>query len=522
MRQADSRMPLAQSFETASLRDLVSPLLRYRRLLLWSFGTIFLLTFLAALCIPKKYQSRMEILVSRERTDPLVSAEASNPSGSPREPVTEAEINSEAELLKSQDILETVAKESGLVASVHRGPLGQLIGRPMNDAERLDRAVRQLGEHLYVKVIVKSNVLEVSYSSPDPKLSQRVLAALGRAYIDKNMAVHHPAGSYQFFSEQTSRYQAAMNEAENRLRAFASKDMASPDLQSAGLATAVTQAIGQKYTLEQAIAADQNRIRTDETELQAIPERTTTARSTAPPSLLLQQLGAEVVKAQEKRSQLAVKFSDDYPLVREADQEIAQAKSAFAAAEKTQYLSETTDKDTTRELLRQDRAKAEADLAALQGSLDAIRRSIGSMQGQLVALDSASLQLKDLRRDAKAAEDNYLLYLAKREQARAGNELDAVRIGNAAIAVPPAIPALPVPRIPAIFLATGMATTLSLIITYLAAFFDPTFRSQTDVAEAIGVPFVITINQKSPDRFLVRTGSRLAGAAQSEVQRFGA
>jgi polysaccharide biosynthesis transport protein len=427
-----------------------------------------------------------------------VSAGASSPSFGPQEPVTEAEINSEAELLKSQDLLEKVARESGLEQSIRPGTLRRLLGRPMAEGERLDRAVQQLSEQLKVKVILKSNVLEVTYASSDPKQAYRVLNSLGKAYIEKNVAVHHAAGSYQFFSEQASRYQDAMNRAENALRAFAGKNtIAAPDLQNAGLATQVTNAIGQRSSIEQSVAADLNRIREDDRQLQLIPARTTTTRATTPPTLLLQQLGADMIKAEAKRSELAMKFSDDYPLVREADQEVAQAKSAFERAQKTLYTSETTDKDPTSELLRQDRARAVTDLAALQGSLGASRRSISGMQAQMVALDSASLRLQDLRREAKAAEAEYLLYREKREEARAGDELDGVRIGNAAIAVPPAIPTLPVSRVSAPLLAMGLATLVSLILTYLAAYFDPTFHSPEDVAEAIGVPVVVAINRKS-------------------------
>jgi hypothetical protein len=40
-------------------------------------------------------------------------------------------------------------------------------------------------------------------------------------------------------------------------------------------------------------------------------------------------------------------------------------------------------------------------------------------------------------------EDSYLLYVSKREEERASDALDQKRIANVAIAVPPAIPTLP-------------------------------------------------------------------------------
>jgi len=54
----------------------------------------------------------------------------------------------------------------------------------------------------------------------------------------------------------------------------------------------------------------------------------------------------------------------------------------------------------------------------------------------MVNLDQLSLSQQDLQREAKAAETNYLLYLAKREQERTSNALDVTRIANVAIAVP--------------------------------------------------------------------------------------
>ncbi len=61
----------------------------------------------------------------------------------------------------------------------------------------------------------------------------------------------------------------------------------------------------------------------------------------------------------------------------------------------------------------------------------------------MVTLDQLALSRRDLEREAKAAEGNYLLYLGKREQERASNAMDVTRIANVAIAVPPAIPVLP-------------------------------------------------------------------------------
>src|ERR1700691_5579864 len=90
-----------------TLRDVATPLFRRRKLVLSTFTILALAAILGAILVPKVYQATMEILVKRARVDAAVSpgqdAVVSNPSE-----VTEEELNSEVELLKSRDLLENV------------------------------------------------------------------------------------------------------------------------------------------------------------------------------------------------------------------------------------------------------------------------------------------------------------------------------------------------------------------------------------------------------------------------------
>ena len=63
----------------------------------------------------------MAILVSRERLDPLVTTEATNQMGTMTPALTDQEVNSEAELLKSRDVLEKVVLANG-IQNAHGSP----------------------------------------------------------------------------------------------------------------------------------------------------------------------------------------------------------------------------------------------------------------------------------------------------------------------------------------------------------------------------------------------------------------
>ena len=67
-----------------------------------------------------------------------------------------------------------------------------------------------------------------------------------------------------------------------------------------------------------------------------------------------------------------MKYDPSYPLVQEADKEIAQTEAAIADAKKMQYVNETTDRDPTFELLREDIAKAQTELASQKATSAAV------------------------------------------------------------------------------------------------------------------------------------------------------
>jgi uncharacterized protein involved in exopolysaccharide biosynthesis len=358
--------------------------------------------------------------------------------------------------------------------------------------------VKRLAKQLKIDNIKNSNLIEINYKSSDPQLSYGVLKSLGDLYVAKHVLVHRPAGSYEFFAEETKKYHDELEDAEAKLRNFGRQNaIAAPDQQRTDLATQAAGSIGVLHLAEQSIAADEERIKDDRRQMDAMSQRSTTVQASAVNEKLIDDLGAALLAAQAKRTQLAMKYDSSYPLVQEADQEIAQAKAAIAHAEEKKYVTETTDRDPTYELLREDVAKSQADLSAQRAILSSTKRSVQSIRAEMVNLDQLSLSQQDLQREAKAAETNYLLYLAKREQERTSNALDITRIANVAIAVPPVIPVLPVFGLPMIVLmGLVSATVFSLGAAYATDYLDPSFHTPAQVIEILGIPVIAAIPKR--------------------------
>jgi uncharacterized protein involved in exopolysaccharide biosynthesis len=478
-----------------SLRDIVTPLFRRKRIVIITLFSVLGVVILLAAIVGPIYTSRMTILVNRERLDPLMTPEATTQMVTTGTPITEEEINSEVELLSSRDVLEQVAAANGLDQPSDGWSLGRILHPSQSREDRMARAVKNLAKAIKVEAVTKTNLIQVKYSSSDPQLAYGVLRSLGDFYRQKHVAVHRPAGSYEFFGRETERYHAALQQAEANLRDFETRGrIAAPDAQEANLAMQVATSVGLMHAAEQSLVADDERIHNDREQMGKLPQRLPTVKTSAAADKLLDELYGALLSAETRRTGLLMKYDPTYPLVREIDQEISQTKEAIANGEKTRYVTESTDLDPTFEALREDDAKTQADHAAQAATVAATKRSIQSMEARMVALDQQSIARQDLQREIKADEENYLTYLAKREQERMSDALDTTRIANVAIAVPPAIPVLPAFGWPIIVLAgICVGTVAGIGSAYAIDYLDSSFQTVGQLTDGLGIPVVVAL-----------------------------
>jgi uncharacterized protein involved in exopolysaccharide biosynthesis len=488
----------AESSFDLTLRDMVTPLFRRKRILVVTFLSWLGAVLLLGTLLGPTYTSRMSILVDRERLEPLVSSESTAQMPISNTPVTEEEINSEVELLSSRDVLEKVVIANGLDRPAGGFNLGSLLHPHQTREDRIARAVKTLAKKIKVTAVTRTNMIDVRYSSSDPQLSYGVLKSLGEFYTQKHVAVHRPAGSYEFFVGETQKYHHALEQDEAKLRDFSRHNqLAAPDAQEADLAQQVTMSIGTMHSAEQSIAADEERLRDDRQQMSKTPHRLSTVQVSAVADKLLDQLNETLLGLETRRTALLTRYDPSYPLVVDIDQQIAQTNSSLAEAQRARYATESTDVDPTFEALREDHSKTQADRAAQVAALAATKRSIKNMQAQLVDLDRQSIARQDLVREVKADEQSYLTYLAKREQERTSDALDTTRIANVAIAVPPVVPVLPVYGWPmVVFAAIFLATIAGIGSTYAAEYFDPSFRNPAQLTQVLGIPLVVVFPKR--------------------------
>jgi uncharacterized protein involved in exopolysaccharide biosynthesis len=500
MIERDARLRQMESSRYATLRDWAAVGFRRRRLIATSFcgllvGTILFCVFWAA----RYYESKMQVFVAQDRTDPQVSS-APSAAVQSNQAITPDVMNSEVALLQAPDILRQVVVSCGLEKKPSLTDFLLPTDPARRTAIKVEKETAILAKKIDVEVLKQADVIDVTYGRVGaPEVPACVLSNLSGLYLQKHVETHRPTGSSTVFASEVEKYHTALMSDEQQLKDFGpAEGVVAPDIERNLVATQLVTTGGLLNTAKAAMAADQHRIMEVQDQLNSMPARRETIDTDQDAGLLLQQLYSALLTAQLKRTQLAMKYSADYPLVKEADEEVTAAQAAIAEANRNHILSRTTDQDTTYELLRQDLAKTRADLATQQASAASLTQAMHDLQFQTVSLDQKAIKQQDLLRDAKANEDNYLLYLAKREQERSSDAMDRSRVANVSLAVPPMVPLLPA-HSPLLIFVLGLIFSIfaSLSIAFIAEYFDPSFQTPAEVNGVLRVPVLASIPRRA-------------------------
>lgn len=485
--------------QEVTLRDLTAPLFRHRKLTLIVFCCVFGASLLVAwIWAANYYVSKMQVVVEQNRTDPAVTAGQSAAIIS-NKPVTVDQVSSEVALLQGTDMMRTVATNCGLADKSSISDIFLPSDPAKRKAIKVEQAAKTLGKSVKVEVASLSDVIDVKYGKVgEPETPECVLRNLGAAYMEKHVQLQRPAGSTDFFADQTSKYQQSLALSEAKLAGFSKEQgVAAPDVLRGFMAQQAATSEANLYQTQQLIAAEKRRLQDIDEQMKKIPQRSITAETSNSSHMLLEQLQANLLTSELKRTELLTKYDPSYPLVKQIDTQIDQTKLAIAAAQQSKYVDQTTDRDPTFEYLRQDAAKTQADLAANIATVAALTSSIRNLRLETVKLDEKAVRQGALLREAKADETNYLLYMNKREQERTSDALDKRSIANVAIAVPPTVP-LVTAYSPMMITVLGLfaAIFLSLASAFAAEYLDPSFRTPDEVAEVLQMPVLASVPRR--------------------------
>lgn len=457
-------------------RDFAAMAFRRSRTLIFSFSGILLGTMLAAIFMPS-YSAQTEILLRRQRVDPAASPEQANGltvSGT----VTEEEINSEAELVHSKDVLRQVVLRSGL--ETPHTFLGSLLASS-DPEKRIEKAMKKLDSGLTVEPLPKSNVIRISYSSSSPKMAAQVLTVLDDVYLQKHEEVQRTPGQFQFFDKEAQKASEELAAAEDRVKAFPQESgTANPTLARDITLQKVNDMNLRLSETQASIAETKKKIDALQQLANTTPPRLTTQMRKQDDGPVLSQMKNTLLSLEIKRSDLASKYQPDYPPLVELDREIADTRATISGEKPLSDI--TTDQNPAFGWIDSELVKSKAELRGYEANAAETERLAHEAQANAQKLEIQGVEQQDLLRAAKTAEDKALLYSRKREDARITDAFDEQRILNVAIAERPSVPSLPSMSLLMYgLIGVFLAITVSSGAVFALEYFDPSFRTPADL-----------------------------------------
>lgn len=283
-----------------TLRDIAAILLRQRVWVAATFIAVVALFLVAGFLFPS-YESETAILVRRDRSDRMVSSQENAPPNLGRGDVTEEELNSEVELIKSPDLRRQAVLALGLQND------GGFLARSDPEPTKIAKAIRHLSAGLTVKPLQKTNVISVRYDSANPQTAQRVLVTLNRLYLEKHMQVNRPIGEFALFDKEAEQYRKNLNDAEALLIAFTRRTgVSAPQVERDLALKNLADAQVNMKQVKASVAEVQQRISELQSLQASVPDRHVTIIKTADNPQLLEQMKSKLLELELERLKLRI------------------------------------------------------------------------------------------------------------------------------------------------------------------------------------------------------------------------
>jgi uncharacterized protein involved in exopolysaccharide biosynthesis len=238
-----------------------------------------------------------------------------------------------------------------------------------------------------------------------------------------------------------------------------------------------------------------------------------------PDTLLKEKQAAEA-----KLTALQAEYTDEYPDVVQAKEDLAAINQKIAAAQQAGPADPSVAvKASTLEppQIQQLRAQLQEATLAVQGALkqeQALQAQIGSLQAKVKASPEVEEDFKDITRDYQTSLDSYNNLLKEHDESAEATDLEHEQEGQQfGVLDPPNLPSRASFPNPFLFSFGGFGAGLALGLGVIALFLvqDSTLHNDRDVEALLHVPAIAMIPQYDPSG--QKRGSVLGGAKPGSI-----
>ncbi len=233
-------------------RDVLYIIFKHKKKIIFFFFAVIAIIGLTTLLSPAIYQSEAKLFIKLGRETVTRDSDSSPNQRISVSQSLESQINSELEILKSQELALQLVEEMGLASFLNTPadsifqnspvivkfrqtlkkikdlPKKALAGlfisanpeEPISARGEIEMVAAQISQNLQAEVIKDSNVIRLAYESESPKLSHDVLEQLISLYLDMHMKLLGSPESFDFFKKEADRFRLQLEATEKKIQEF--------------------------------------------------------------------------------------------------------------------------------------------------------------------------------------------------------------------------------------------------------------------------------------------------------------
>jgi uncharacterized protein involved in exopolysaccharide biosynthesis len=492
--RAAETLPPQTLYSALSFKDVAAMIYRRRWLALALFSAIFLVVAALTMLQSSIYMTRAKLLFKKERLNAVVSAsEGAAAEGKPQ--LSEEAMNSEIEILKSTTLMREVLRRNNLYQQL----VSPEKARTMDSTAALELAAALLKRDIDCQIVPKSNIVQVSYESKNPQLATQIVNELCQRYVIRHLEVHENKGIYNFFQKQAEALRDTLQNLAAALQQFeAENNLIAPEQQRQLFLQKLADYEMQLNSTRASAQAAARQVDFLEKQLAAAPERIH-AQNEQASSAVREALSRELeslklkydLMVQEERNPAEPKSQ----LARSLKSRIAQIEETLHRQEVAEKPEVSTNINNEMMGLSADLTRARFDLIGFKERQKELTTAVEKLKRDMRNLERDSFTHEALVRQLQLAQNNYLLYAKKQEEARISEALDREQVANVSIIDPASVPLDPVRPNRQLNLVMGffLALFVGLGTAWGVSYFDEVVHTREDVERQLNVPVIVSI-----------------------------
>lgn len=390
--------------------------------------------------------------------------------------MTKQRMNTDAEILKSRNVIEPVIKAT----------------EEPDDDGKYPTYETFIKSHVTTKPFKDTEILQVDVTGKTPEQAQKANQMIVDGFLKRLAELSHKEqqATRQFLENRVGTSKKELEDAEGKLQSYQSANQIySTDNQMKGLTDKLSE-------IDKAKAANQLDMETAKAALASVNQQLGSAGTSIADSPAIQQYKVQLAQLESTKASYTGKYTDEHPKMQEINQQIQQAQAGLNSEIDKIVSQQAPSSNSVQQGLVTDKFKNEAALAVAEGKSQAIADLDAKNNATIAALPAKQRGYIRVKRDADVAQEIYVMLAKRLEESKVAEAMvpNEVQVVDAAT-----LPEKPIKPRKLLTMVIGilLGAIVGTGVVVAKSLLNRKIKTTDDVENILGLPVIGIIPEAS-------------------------